>query len=204
MGFQSGPTVYNFSREWMLFVDGENLTIRGQKLCAAQPGLELTEGANYKRDCYIWFPGAEASAVRFTVGSNRLRDHAMRAYYYTSLVGDYPVLTDVKNALRKIGFSPEVFKKDRREEKAKGVDIALTKDMLSHAFRNNYEIAVLVAGDGDYLPVVEEVKRLGKLVYVWFFAQEGLHPDLRLAADYFKDISEDLVGSWIRHSNKRP
>jgi len=28
---------------------------------------------------------------------------------------------------------------------------ALTKDMLSHAFRDNYEVAVLVAGDGDYV-----------------------------------------------------
>jgi uncharacterized LabA/DUF88 family protein len=65
---------------------------------------------------------------------------------------------------------------------------------------SDYEIAVLVAGDADYIPVVEELKRLSKLVYVWFFAQEGLHPDLRLAAEYFKDLTEDLVGSWMRHS----
>src|SRR4051794_12186407 len=45
---------------------------------------------------------------------------------------------------------------------AKGVDISLTKDMLVQAFLGNYDIAVLVAADGDYLPVVEEVKRLGK------------------------------------------
>jgi len=70
MGIQFGGQLIH-SREWMLFVDGENLTIRGQKLCAAQPGLDLIEGANYKRDCFLWFPGAEASAVRFTVGSSR-------------------------------------------------------------------------------------------------------------------------------------
>jgi uncharacterized LabA/DUF88 family protein len=193
-----GPPIY--SREWMLFVDGENLTIRGQRLCDAQK-VKPVEGAYYKRDCFLWLAaGGDGTAARFQVESSRLRDHALRAYYYTSLVGDYPILSTVRNDLCKMGFSPEVFKKDRRDEKAKGVDIALTKDMLSHGFRNNYEIAVLVAGDADYVPVVEELKRLGKLVYIWFFAQEGLHPDLRLAADYFKDLTEDLVGSWMRHS----
>ena len=44
--------------------------------------------------------------------------------------------------------------------RAKGVDIALTKDLLSHAFLDNYDAVVLVAGDGDYVPVVEELKRL--------------------------------------------
>ena len=49
--------------------------------------------------------------------------------------------------------------------------------MLSHAFRDNYEVAVLVAGDGDYVPVVQEVQRLGKIVFVWFFENEGLNPN---------------------------
>ena len=40
--------------------------------------------------------------------------------------------------------------------KAKGVDIALTTDMLSNAFLGNYDVAVLVAGDGDYVPLVEQ------------------------------------------------
>jgi len=90
-----------------------------------------------------------------------------------------------------------VFKKSKQQEKAKGVDISLTKDMLSHAFMDHYQIAVLMSGDGDYIPVVEEVKRLGKRVVVWFFGEtEGLNPKLRLAADEFIDISNLWVTSW--------
>jgi uncharacterized LabA/DUF88 family protein len=41
--------------------------------------------------------------------------------------------------------------KPRRQ---KGVDVLLAVDMLTHAFRNSFERAVLVAGDLDFKPVV--------------------------------------------------
>jgi uncharacterized LabA/DUF88 family protein len=88
-----------------------------------------------------------------------VQDHAIRANYYTSLTGNDLKILSVKQALRALGFHPEVFKKVRREEKAKGVDIALVKDFLSHAFLDNYDVAVLVAGDWDYVPLITEVKR---------------------------------------------
>ena len=50
--------------------------------------------------------------------------------------------------------------------------------------------------DGDYVPLVEQVKRLGKLVYVWFFEKEGLNPALRLSADRFYDLSEGFLATW--------
>ena len=39
-------------------------------------------------------------------------------------------------------------------------------------------VAVLVAGDGDYVPLITEVKRLGKVVYVVFFNDYGLSTEL--------------------------
>jgi uncharacterized LabA/DUF88 family protein len=92
-----------------------------------------------------------------------------------------------------------VFKKGRREEKAKGVDIALTTDVLSDAFLDNYDAMVLIAGDRDYLPVVEAVKRQGKLVTIAFF-EDVVHDDLRHAADGFIDLTETLERSWRRHA----
>jgi uncharacterized LabA/DUF88 family protein len=84
--------------------------------------------------------------------------------------------------------------------KAKAVDIMLTKDLLSNAFLDNYDIAVLVAGDGDYVPVVNEIKRQGKIVLILFFRDFGLNPKLRLAADAFISLEDRLPGymggSW--------
>ncbi len=46
----------------------------------------------------------------------------------------------------------------------KEVDIMLATDMLSLAFKNAYDTAVLVSGDSDFIYTVEEVQRLGKRV----------------------------------------
>jgi len=52
----------------------------------------------------------------------------------------------------------------------------------------NYEVAVLAAGDGDFVPLVEEVKRFGKRVVVIFWDNNGLNPELRRAADEFTPL----------------
>jgi uncharacterized LabA/DUF88 family protein len=67
--------------------------------------------------------------------------------------------------------------------------------MLTHAFMNNYDTAVLVAGDGDYVPLVEEVKRFGKRVVLHFF-QSGLSEDLKLACDAFIDVTRPFHDYW--------
>ena len=63
----------------------------------------------------------------------------------------------------------------------KGVDISLAKDLLSHAFLDNYDYAILYSGDGDYVPLVEEVKRIGKNVMVCFFDTDCLNKELKLS-----------------------
>jgi uncharacterized LabA/DUF88 family protein len=62
-------------------------------------------------------------------------------------------------------------------------------------------VAVLVAGDGDYVPLVEEVKRLGKVVIVTSFEGEGLglSPELRLSADIFIGIDPFFLSEWQNH-----
>ncbi len=180
---------------WMVFVDGENLTLRAQEF-AKQNGVELVVGPFYMRDVFVWMPQFE----RATVGqydnfpSGLVSPHAIRAYYYTSVTGDEPKLQEVNEALRKLAFEPKVFKKSANR-KSKGVDISLTKDFLSHAFLNNYDFVVLIAGDADYLPLIEEVKRLGKIVYLTFLSS-GLSQDLRLAADWFGSLDKLFLDRW--------
>jgi len=142
--------------------------------------------------------GTERLWTRFPL----IYSYALRASYYTSFVGDDQALQTIREGLWKLGFDAHAFKKARGAARAKGVDVALTKDMLSHAFRGNYESAVLVAGDGDYLPLVEEVKRLGKQVHIWFFEGEGLSPDLKLSADVFFDLTNRFIDRWKNKANE--
>jgi len=183
----------------MLFVDGENFTLRAQEL-AKQKGLKLTvDPTNYLQDVFVWIPKwhplRAPSYSRFFSVENSL---GTRAYYYTSVVGDEAKIDSVRHSLRTLGFDPQVFKKLSGAAKSKGVDIALTKDMLSHAFQDHYTDALLIAGDGDYVPLIAEVKRFGKRVYVGFFDGPGLglSEEIRRVADSFVDMSDLFVKTW--------
>jgi uncharacterized LabA/DUF88 family protein len=173
----------------MMFVDGENLTIRAQDIAETQ-AIDLSDSRTcegYAKDVYFWPAGIIPYAHNF---SKRLHSTQIpeRCYYYTSTPGDQPAVEKLHESIQGRGFTPVVFHKPKGQ-KAKGVDIALTKDMLLHAFFGHYDYAVLVSGDGDYVPVVEEVKRLGKWVVVAFFDCPELNPKLRRAADEFYPLT---------------
>jgi uncharacterized LabA/DUF88 family protein len=183
---------------WMAFVDGENLTIRAQHHPELKD-LNLDSLPTYfLRDVFIWVPKL-AIEMTLRVGFP-LSGFPTRAYYYTSVAGDDPKILSVRESIRALGFDPQVFKKDGPGQKSKGVDITLTKDMLTHAFFNHYDAAVLVAGDRDYVPLIQEVKRLGKSVFVSFFREEhGLAKEVRLNADRYEDLAGWLVNQWKAH-----
>jgi len=46
----------------------------------------------------------------------------------------------------------------------KGVDVQIASHLLTFAFDNQYDTAILVSHDGDFAPVVAEVLRLNKRV----------------------------------------
>jgi hypothetical protein len=198
-------------RRWMLFVDGENLTIRAQeavKTNALHGHFGFEVGQYYEPDIFVWFTRAYAIDCSPWLGTlngvmwlpTNLRGinlEAERAYYYTCADGDDARLTDISTRLWNLRFHAEVFHKPKGR-KAKGVDICMAKDILSHGFLGNYDIAVLVAGDKDYLPLVEEVKRLGKRVVLWFFDGHGTSPELKLAADEFVDMRR-LFQDWTAY-----
>ena len=46
----------------------------------------------------------------------------------------------------------------------KGVDVKIATDMVALAYAGEYDVAVLVSGDGDLAPAVHEVRRIGRRV----------------------------------------
>jgi uncharacterized LabA/DUF88 family protein len=186
-------------RRWMLFVDGENFAIRAEKV-ARDKGIKLVPGPYYMPNVFAWLPGIRPTVALTNNEATpiHVQPHAVRAHCYTSVSGDEQMVQQVREALWSLGFAPEVFKKVRKDEKAKGVDIALTRDLLSHAHFDNYDVAVVMSGDGDYVPVLNEVKRLGKVVYVGSFPGVGLSNELRLASDMFFSMEQFFCDQWER------
>lgn len=79
----------------------------------------------------------------------------------------------------------------------KGVDIQLATDMLTHGFKDNYDVAVLVAGDNDFVGALQAVKDNGKHVEVALFGKERTSYRLRMVSDKVITInSKFLKGCW--------
>ncbi len=51
----------------------------------------------------------------------------------------------------------------------KGVDVHLAIDMVTHAARDNYDVAVLVSADNDFAKAMQAVKDFGKNIEVALF-----------------------------------
>jgi uncharacterized LabA/DUF88 family protein len=139
----------------MVFVDGENFAIRYQCLMAKKHMENcLIRSPLYEPDVFVW--------------SDLLNDFCryvkvIRKHYYTSVSGDEKRIRDIEDKMKEAGIeAPHVFRKDKRK-RSKQVDISLATDMLTQAHRKNYDIAILIAGDGDYVPLIEAVKAEGSL-----------------------------------------
>jgi uncharacterized LabA/DUF88 family protein len=169
----------------MIFVDGENLAIRYGSLLKAQ-GKPPAEHVWHIPSVAVWSPVLSPNMTSFS-GTRVLRKH-----YYTSVQGDGPAVQEVADKLKAQHFeAPRVFKKSKTKG-SKRVDISLATDMLLHAYRKHCDIAVLVAGDEDYVPLVQAVKSEGARVHIWFLSG-GLSPSLQHEADHFVNLDAYLL-----------
>lgn len=113
--------------------------------------------------------------------------HIIRGYYYDGAPHESQQSggkKDFFNWLRHLGITLRLKEIDFSSPKPsqKGVDIFLTSDMISLAYENAYDIAVIVSGDGDYVALIELVKSKGKKVWVVSF-KSSLSDKLRKCAD---------------------
>ena len=185
MNQQIGPLPH--PRRMMIFFDGENLAARYQAMVkdgwAARPDMFHT------RDSLLYGDGMAHLAL---VGFHEV----LRATYYTSTTGDDAALIALSQQIKALSVSrhrlaslpcnltPQVFKRDKGTSRSKGVDIKLAVDVLTQVHNDTVDSVYILSGDGDYLPLMDEVLRHGKHLYVSAFSS-GLSPKARQVADQF-------------------
>jgi len=176
----------------MVFLDAENLVFRYQAML--QEGWLPNNDVVHIPDVLVWHPSMTQVFGYANVG---------RVYLYTSMVGDDAALRTMKRriadityeykyAIQDIGTAqivPVVFKKQAKNHKSRQVDISITIDMMRFAHNPSIDLLVLASGDGDYLPLVQEVMRYGKEVYVGAFSS-GLAADLCHSVDEFFNLNK--------------
>lgn len=172
-------------KRMMVFIDGENLVLRFQDMCSK---AIIQSPVVHVRDVFVWHPSI--------IPINYV--DILRVNYYTYFVGDNNKGKELEKKIKGLEFStpayvtqvqnssyvyPVLFKKEK-QSKAKGVDITITIDILSHVYKNSIDVVYLLTGDGDYLPLIEEIIKSGKNVYVGAFSS-GLNPEIPIKADAF-------------------
>ena len=174
-------------RRMMVFIDGENLVLRFQDILR-QSNLPKND-VSHLNDVYVWHPQTISAS----------QNEIIRANIYLSATGDEDKINEIAESVKRLSFVkdnhsslpnnlfPYVFKKKNKNQKAKGVDIKMCVDILTHAFYDNYDTAFIVGGDGDYLPVIEEIIRRGKQVHLAAFSS-GLNPNLLKMVDKFIEL----------------
>lgn len=125
--------------------------------------------------------------------------HLFRAYYYNApLTEDYDVdlrdgQTRFFESLRRIPYvTVRLGRLHRRHDGSlveKGIDVSIAVESLSLAFRDAYDVAVIVSGDGDYVELVEAIKRHGKQVEIAMFRNQSAGV-LMEYADVFRPMDE--------------
>lgn len=72
--------------------------------------------------------------------------------------------------------------------KQKEVDVSIAVDMLTHAIADNYDVAILISGDRDFIPAIHAVQNLGKRVEVAAF-RDTVSDVTTQVADRYTDLS---------------
>lgn len=176
MGIVSGGGYSPTLRAVMVFIDGGYLRDYLKKNLSS-------EKINF--DLFI------NSIVSRSIGG-LVRGELIRVYYYDAIVEHNDDIEKYNEQNEYFDFIKNKFQgytvrlgrliKTEKGHRQKGVDVKLAIDMLSMAYLNHYDIALLVAGDDDYLDVVKAVKNAGKRVYGVFFSS-NISPRLKEELD---------------------
>ncbi|MFH1638880.1 MAG: NYN domain-containing protein [Chloroflexota bacterium] len=174
--------------------------------------MVFIDGSNLYHSLKKFFNRADIDIGKFCnrlLGKRRL----IRIYYYNALVGrreEPERYKDQQTFLTSVGAVPYTELRlghliynnwPNVPPFEKGVDVQLATDLLTHSFKNNYDTAILVAGDNDYVGALQAVKDNGKHVEIALFGKERTSRQLRDVSDRVMTMDgRFLRGCWKQNN----
>ena len=145
------------------------------------------------------------------------KDKVVAIYYYNALL-------DKKNDPKKYESQKEFFEKlkqipnfhlvlckllkrnitgtDKFYYIIKEDDINMAVDMVENACDNNFDIAILVSGDGDFVPAVRSVKKKGKIVQNIYFKNSSSR-NLKNFCDESLELTKEILNDLFEISQSK-
>ena len=107
-------------------------------------------------------------------------------------------------------FNLILCKRQRRTDKEgkeyhtiKGDDIHLAIDMLKDACDDQYDVAILISGDGDFAPLVRIVRQRGKNVENYHFTEQ-ISNDLLKECNATFPITKKIANKFFFRTEQKP
>jgi uncharacterized LabA/DUF88 family protein len=180
-----------------VYVDNSNVWIEGQHVQAVRLGLAADPADAARRRI----------TPRWAYDFGRLYELACppaEQIGRSILFGSRPPPNDsLWERARAEGFEVKVFDRNAAN-KEKQVDTSLATLMVEDCYQymkpERHDMAVLVAGDGDFIPPVRSVQGRGLKVRVAFW-RHGTSRELRDAADEFLEL--DPYFGWLTRAGQR-
>lgn len=145
------------------------------------------------------------SIFKSLAAEERIHPEIIRVFYYDAIVDP---LDDQAEHKKQQEYFSNIRKcpqyevklgrliKTKDNYRQKGVDILISLDMITKAYMNHYDIAILIGGDDDFVDLVRAVKDLaGKRVYGAFY-REQVSQNLSDSFDKRFPLTKDLLESW--------
>jgi len=182
VGFSAGSG--STLRQVMFFIDGGYL----------RQGFNEIEGSeDFDLLRFPW-----QIALKFIRGG--LRPEIIRTYFYGAICETHlPEYSDQKkyydelDKIRGVEVKLGSLVKLQSGFRQKGVDVLLAIDVLTKAYQNHYDIAILICGDRDIIPLIHAVKdSTGKRIYGVLFKDHS-SSEIEKMYDDFLLIAHDNI-----------
>jgi uncharacterized LabA/DUF88 family protein len=131
----------------------------------------------------------------------------IRAYYYDAIVdvksSQYDKQKKYFDEIQDIEFIEVrlgrlVNSENSKTFRQKGVDVRLASDMITKAYQNHYDFAILFAGDDDFSDVINAVKDAGKRVIGIYF-KDHVSTNFKNSIDIQFEISDEIAKVMIQY-----
>ena len=85
----------------------------------------------------------------------------------------------------------------------KGVDVMLATDLVTNAYKDHYDTAIVVSGDADFYPALQAVKDVGKHIEVAAFDMNLSAESARVSDVVVKFNKTYFTGLWMTRAQSR-
>lgn len=143
---------YIFMTRVIIFIDGSNFY-------HSLKSSFFKANINFESFCYALIDNSDLIQINYYTAPLNQLDNELE---YSRQQKFFNYLSKIKRLTLYFG---RLEKRDNNHKTEKGVDVKLAIDLLSLAYNNKYDVAIIVSNDSDFVPAIKEVQLLNKKVY---------------------------------------